>query len=710
MLGKVTIVRRRSFELLSYLLASRVHSQVIDDLCKWFAISERTLRNEIADINDFLQQGAFDAVIVIENGMILIRGSLNYNDVVNAVNENKYFYHLSVRERVVLILMSVLGNEKSYITIDTIAQNLNVSRTSVINDLPKVREKSKRLGLSLLSKPNKGLACRSSEMDIYKALLVLFLDHLRDMDAVFEQMLHEAFGAVYSFDSVKRFIWQAQAEFGHRCSYKQREIMVYCAYVSVNRVAKGHPVELTASIPTENSNVYFYRYLLEKLGLSLPKAEELTLSALYSWALSEVEQGGYYEVDLQVVVAHFLYLLSDAIGIDFYRDKTLLKSLTAHFQTSINAKKEGKKQYNPYLHSVRDEYGTLFNTLQECLQEISRYFEYDPDIHEVSFVMMHVGASIESACRRVERQNLVIVCHEGIVTGRLLATQLRRYFDFNIKEILSAAAVNFYEETAETDLIISAFALKDIKRPVVIVNPILTIQDVINIHKAVTMISRQTSSGRPQLHKASLIENFRNNLDLFETHGCLDEFVGRYETLMGEYIMPFAAHEEVSCLGNLLCIDRIRICERVESWSEAVRIGGDILVEHQLAEPEYVNAMQQNVYTKGPYYVITRGVALAHAGSDCGVLSTGMSLVILRSPVMFGHAEFDPVHIIFGLSATESVNITTPLSNLIALCKSQSFYNDLRNADSAQEAVHIIRAYELGIPANRRNGKEESPV
>lgn len=691
-------LKRRSFELITCLLTNKSLAQSIESLTKWFGITERTLRNEISNINDFLKEGQFEARIIFENGAVRVNKPLYYYEVVHYVNENNYYhYQLSSAERVALIQMSILSKGDEYSTIDNMAQALNVSRTSVINDLTEVREESERLGLNLISKPNKGLLFRNKEIDFRKAISILFLRYRKDADAALEQMLIEAFGVYHSIEEIKQLLSAAEVELGFRNAPKDREAFVCSAYVSLNRILHGQEAEEEHLTVSDNTLIALYRHIANNLGTPLSPSEEIAFNQLYMWVRTEDDRQGSHKMDLQVVVANFLYRVSDSIGIDFYKDNVLYENLIKHINITLRAYKANQKVYNPYLLDIESEYEMLFDIVRENIQVISGYFDYKLNQHEISFIAMHIGASIERNCNQLPKFQAVVVCHEGVATGRLLAAQLQKHFNIYIKEVLSAGDLLFYDGLKEVDLIISACALSTCGKPVVMVNPILNLSDIINVYKAVARIHNNRSLSQIEKYRFALSDDISLILERCEESGRTKEFIEKYEALRRDFIQKPIAHADQSRLVNLMNADRIHVCETVDSWDKAVRQCGAILVKHRLATPQYVEAILQNAYDKGPYFVITKGVALAHASSNSGVLGTGISLVILHRPVFFGHKEFDPVYIIFGLSAEVSADITTPLTNLITLCKSPLFLKDLRNIKCGQEGIELIQMYESGI-------------
>lgn len=92
--------------------------------------------------------------------------------------------------------------------------------------------------------------------------------------------------------------------------------------------------------------------------------------------------------------------------------------------------------------------------------------------------------------------------------------------------------------------------------------------------------------------------------------------------------------------------------EHVADWREAVRTAAGLLVDLGVADTEYVEACVASVAKNGPYIVLTKGVALAHAQVEAGVTSEGIGLLRLAEPVVFGHPANDPVDLVFAFSTS----------------------------------------------------------
>lgn len=75
----------------------------------------------------------------------------------------------------------------------------------------------------------------------------------------------------------------------------------------------------------------------------------------------------------------------------------------------------------------------------------------------------------------------------------------------------------------------------------------------------------------------------------------------------------------------------------------------------------YLNAMVSLVHRYGPYIVLSKGVALAHAAPEDGMLAPGISLVRLRTPVSFGQNTNDPVSVVFACALVDNPVYTAAL-------------------------------------------------
>ena len=129
----------------------------------------------------------------------------------------------------------------------------------------------------------------------------------------------------------------------------------------------------------------------------------------------------------------------------------------------------------------------------------------------------------------------------------------------------------------------------------------------------------------------------------------------------------------------------IRVLAAALDREHAIELAGDLLVASGRVTPEYTSSMVNVLETHGPYFVIAPGIALAHAKPSESVLSTGLSLVTLAEPIVFGNEANDPVKLVFGLCAIDHGSHIEMLAELSDLLSDNETVNILLNAGDTEQ-------------------------
>lgn len=146
-------------------------------------------------------------------------------------------------------------------------------------------------------------------------------------------------------------------------------------------------------------------------------------------------------------------------------------------------------------------------------------------------------------------------------------------------------------------------------------------------------------------------------------------------------------------LSHILKGNQIRLQLRVKDWEEAVRLGGQLLLEAGYVEEQYIEAMVSTIKELGPYIVIAPGIAMPHARAENGVKATGMSLITLAEGVCFGHHIFDPVSIVVSICAIDHSSHLQALAQLSEFLSNQEAMEKLLATQELAAVTNIIDQY-----------------
>ena len=144
-----------------------------------------------------------------------------------------------------------------------------------------------------------------------------------------------------------------------------------------------------------------------------------------------------------------------------------------------------------------------------------------------------------------------------------------------------------------------------------------------------------------------------------------------------------------SVMDQALGQGSIKLQQSCVSWRETFELAGLGLVESSRTTSTYTDEMIQAFEELGPYMVIAPGIALAHGRPSEAVLETGLSLVTLSTPIVFGSTANDPVSLVVGLAAVDHDSHIELMAALSELLMSEDTVNFLLNAKNESE----VRSY-----------------
>lgn len=117
-------MKKRTREILVEIIKSE--EITISQLAESFEVSERTIRNDLNDINDFLEEN--DLSMISIGSKKKIQHEPDIKEAMNLIGDKDFYsYKLSKEERKSMIAMMLIESSE-YITLSKIADTLFVSR------------------------------------------------------------------------------------------------------------------------------------------------------------------------------------------------------------------------------------------------------------------------------------------------------------------------------------------------------------------------------------------------------------------------------------------------------------------------------------------------------------------------------------------------------------------------------------------------------
>lgn len=134
----------------------------------------------------------------------------------------------------------------------------------------------------------------------------------------------------------------------------------------------------------------------------------------------------------------------------------------------------------------------------------------------------------------------------------------------------------------------------------------------------------------------------------------------------------------------------IRLNVEFENWEEIIKFGGKLLEEEGIATREYSTSIIEGTKKLGPYYVITKHIAMPHARPEDGVIQSGICFISLKNGVDFG-SENDPVKYVFLVAMEDNNSHIEFIQFLSDLIENKEFYKVVNLGNSKKEIINFFK-------------------
>lgn len=670
-----------------------------------FGVSVRSIRYDIDDLNVLLLDlSREDAIVVRQKAAQLQRGvpRRKIMELSFARGRDYNVSPLSTQERVLLSVFTLCWLD-DFITVQSLADDYQVSRVTVSRDLQKVREYCEAHGIAFEGNRGKGVRVVADEKTRRRVIAQVLRDYgtTVGLHSGLEVADYLKWFSEQELRSIEDIVREAEAQAGLYLDDVAFEAMVVHIALSIKRseTQMGMPTAPMAAGTLDVGSLQYQmadhivRQVESVFGVSLPEAEHYYIEVHIGARSSEAAASSTRDAVIEFMCMSTIAEVSRELGVDLTHDTHLYDRLLRHVLGSVYRKQAGLLLENPLRDELLEGYAEHAAIVRRALDDngLSQLMEMTDD--EVTYVLLHFEAAlVGDGSERMRHANVVVVCSTGVGTAELLAAELRRSFDVNIIANVPSHRARGLVGDVGIDLVVSTVEL-DVSVPCVVVRPIPREDDMDRIACALRELGFSGDVDLPPLRDLGagarkVARILRHNPGRNQEAQLMSELRSLLEK------RDWIGQERSYMLSELLEGGHVVLDAECETWQEAVRASGMPLVATGDITEEYIDAVIANIEEAGPYVVITKHVALPHATNRVGVNETAMSCVRLRTPVEFGSAENDPVKYEFMLATVDATSHLQALMSLVGLLRTQEFLDLLATATHGDEIVSYVREFE----------------
>ena len=609
----------------------------VSDLASRLGVSERTVRNDIKQLNQELKpcaaiegkQGKYSLRIFQADEFAKVAGRLIQDD--DFMN--------SSRNRMNYIFGRLMRSEEPLLT-DELAYEMNIGRTTIISDLKKLRSEVKVYDMQIIGKTSKGMILEGSETDIRRYTMEnvfqsIYQDYPLDpeiLDMV-EKVLKE-----HSYDKRVRANFKKSVTLmldryltGHfigKLSAKYYNLTIRPDFEMVSNLIDDVGNALHTEIPLEEK-LYVYRPIL---GMHTPEdLEKMQMIMLDS--------------NIEPLIEKILGRIREEMNI-MIESKDFAEEFRYHVMFMLNRLKFHVKLNNPLLDELVNKYPLAYQMAEIASDVIWHEYGFTVNEDEKGYLTAYFGLFLaQNDLKKAKPFRVAVVCGSGRVTAQLIKVQLKKVLD-------SSAEITLFSDEKVNKDILNQFdiILTTVDLPFTCQRPIIRIHEIFNEKELLHKIEKAKYWDQVDM---PVVDN-----NWFVLNGLLDE-------------------------------DRFFVFSGTETYDEAVAIMADSLQERGYVDSGFLTRLQEREY-KGTM-VFDQSIALPHTfqyADDKFMIAVGVCREGIKS-------EDHNIKVIFLMGLPENSEMDDNLliriyDEIITIAQDENLLASIADADSFQELLRVL--------------------
>lgn len=681
------------------------------------AVSERTLRNDLNAIDDYLCAQEIEPLKRSKiDGISFVSDLLSRDKILWEVNaEDQQTYVLDQEERLDYLFFFLLQKETP-VSVQGIAEDIGFSKNTLVEDVKKLDLLLSEKKCQLIRKRKVGIYLEVTEFhrrQLYIELLQRKFNinkwdisegSIKSMYPHFMTLIQKEWGDIFAPISLQKYyavLEELQDQLKRVYTDTSMNTMAVVMGLSAARYDMGktltvQPFQLeTIKLSNEYKIVLEYgktkdiKFLQDEMEVAYISMYLLTNKIFKQESVDFLDNR---VGDLKEIISRMITIMEQDQEVELLsteREK-LTRGLLLHLEPAVYRMRYGIEITNKLLSDIQDKFSKYYGAASKACMYLSQSLHVIVPDEEIGFITLHFGGIMEGYHKRQQENQhqirVVLVCNAGMATVRILEARLSDEFEgITITNYYSYAG---YQRQVELDgdIVVSTIPIEEQSVPVIVVNPLLEDKDIEKLNK--------------HLRKRHRIQE-KKDVDLKAIMTVVEKYCtvispAHLKKELKGIIDPQIERTDLT-LYEMLSKGRVLLNAKVETFEEAIALAAKPLIKDGYITPNYEKAMVESIEKFKAYSVIRPSVVLPHAKPEDGVLEVGLSIVTLEEGVNFGHPQNDPVRFIFMLSNKDEMLHLRALNIFMQIIRKQEHVDALLNMTSYKMLETWIRKFEEAL-------------
>lgn len=524
-------------------------NNTITNLATMYAVSYRTIQNDIQLINSEIKEYAVQIVSATNKGIYVKADDPNLlKSLINYLDEDSKYEDADLTYR---ILENVISSS-DYIKISDFPEKYYVGKKTVDNCMINVKNILIRYNLKLISKPSYGCYLKGNDGQT-EAKVRRMIFALKKKEKTFYPLLIGENEKQLISETIKK-----QCMLSHYFTTEESlQDLILGIYIAITRMKQhkfidyeqslvGYLTELeeykTASLIAENiTQITSLNYEIREIAYisRIMRAHR----RLTSQDIEKLENN--IRADLDRLIVKILDEIADKYQADFHDDFDLYISLGMHLVPLISRIKFNFHINNPMVNEVKRNYMLAFDMATTAAKVIENEFDIKLSEDEIGYLAVHLNLAIERKKHDTIPKNVLIVCSSGGGLSKLLEFKVKRNFADRINKIKTC---NMYElkniDLSQFDYVLTTVKLNcELSKPTLQISHMLTDEDVDNFNEVLNVTENKKS-----LIDIATETIFFNDIKALNKIDALEQIIARLRNILplqGDFMQQILKREEL---------------------------------------------------------------------------------------------------------------------------------------------------------------------
>ncbi|WP_321388557.1 transcription antiterminator [uncultured Enterococcus sp.] len=481
------------------------------ELAETFGVSVRTIKYDLDNVRAWFQERNISLQARRNKGVWLELPDSERLTLKNEILEVDRFETYPDQElRMNQLIFHLILSDK-HLTSQELADELQVSRNTILKDLDRVEEFIERYELQLERQSRMGFSIYGEESKIRLLMEYISQKEITEYD-IYQIMSHfvqagnhkrlidvhvggnTIFQEIYQV-SLNEMTQLLDPSLLDQFNYAEILSITLRVAIATSRMQLQHTMSGYKILSNQDELMQKQELPFLLMNKVFEHYELPLLADEYFYIYSDVFITNSHQ-DIAELTEELIRDVSEEISFPFYRDRQLFTNLFAHLSLRLTKKHLFINEYNPFVDDIKAKYPQLFNAIKHASSrdiENAALFINDSFI---AYIALHFLVAYEKNQHEINVVRIVYVCSTGLgVTSLIEQKILEEVSNVEIAGFASVLNATDIIEEKNPDLVLSIFPIEVINRPFIKVNPLPTENDIQQIQEEVNKILTSVRDG-----------------------------------------------------------------------------------------------------------------------------------------------------------------------------------------------------------------------